>query len=307
VKILVTGGAGFIGSHLVERLIDDGHHVDVIDDLSTGALANLAAARAGRTKRLTIDQLDIRDAGLVDLMARREPEVVYHLAAHDDGAGAVDRAVADAEINLLGSLNVIDAARRAGTRKVVFASTGTSVYQVAAAADLPIREKHLQQPALPHGVAKKAVVDYLVAYRETFALEFTALVLANVYGPRQRHGVVATFADQAVAGEACTIHGDGSQTRDFVYIDDAIDAFVRAADKGGGLVVNIGTGTETSIADLVTALEGAARRPLERAARPGGVGPERFALDPGRARIHLGWSPWTTLEVGLAQVLAARS
>lgn len=304
-KVLVTGGAGFIGSHLVERLIEEGHHVDVIDDLSSGSLANLAEARSGRTKRLTIDQIDIRDAAIVDLMQRRQPEVVFHLAVHDDGAGSVDRAVADAEVNIVGALNVFEGARRAGTRKVVFASSA-SIYEAPAPGDLPIREKHSVQPRSPHGVAKTAVVDYLSAYREIHDLEFAVLVLADVYGPRRRSGVVATFVDQVRAGEAPTVHGDGTQTRDFVFIDDVVDAFVRAAEKGSGLIANVSTGTETSIADLAGRIAAIAGRDVQPVLRPGRPGePGRLSLDPGRARIHLGWSPWTTLDDGLRQVIAA--
>jgi UDP-glucose 4-epimerase len=308
VKALVTGGAGFIGSHLVERLVDEGHHVDVIDDLSAGSARQPAAARSARTGRLTIHQVDLRDAGVGDLIARRSPEVVFHLAAHDDGAGSVDRAVHDAEVNVVGTLNVLDSARRAGCRKVVFSATGTSVYEVAEPADLPLREKHRLRPLSPHGVAQKAAIDYLVAYRETFAVEFTALVLANVYGPRQRLGVVASMVDRLAAGEPCALHGKGAQTRDFVYVDDVVDAFVRAADRGGGLVVNIGTGVETSITDLLAALTRVTGRKVPTSRRPARAGDlGRFALDPARARIHLGWRPWTTLDDGLAQVLAARS
>jgi UDP-glucose 4-epimerase len=303
VKALVTGGAGFIGSHLVERLLDEGHHVDVIDDLSTGSLSNLAAARAARTGRLTIHQVDLRDAGLAELVERRAPVLVFHLAVHDDGAGAVDRAVPDAEVNVVGSVNLIDAARRAGVHKVVFAATGTSIYEPPSASEVPIRERHPLRPLSPHGVAQKAVIEYLLTYRERHALEFTALVLANVYGPRQRLGVVATFVGQLAAGEPCTVFG-GGQTRDFVYVDDVVDALVRAGERGSGLVVNIGTGIETSVTDLVAALGRVAGRKVatsRRAARADDL--ERFALDPGRARIHLGWSSWTSLDEGLTRTL----
>ena len=303
-KALVTGGAGFIGSHLVERLVDDGHHVDVIDDLSTGSLANLAVVRAGRTKRLTIHQVDVRDPGLADLMERRQPEVVFHLASHDDGAGSIDRAVADAETNVVGSLNVFEGARRAGSRKVVFASTGILLYQAPTASDLPVREKHPHLPLTPHGVAKKAAIDYLVAYREMHAVEFTALVLANVYGPRQRTGVTAAFVEQLLAAEPCTVDGDGTQTRDFIFVNDVVEAFVRAGERGSGLVVNIGTGTETSVNELHARLCAVAGRSVPTVKRPTRSGDlARFALDPGRARIHLGWAPWTSLEDGLHQVL----
>jgi UDP-glucose 4-epimerase len=307
VKALVTGGAGFIGSHLVERLLDEGHHVEVLDDLSTGSLSNLAAARAARTGRLTIHQLDVRDPGLADLLGRRRPEVVYHLAAHDDGAGSVDRAVHDAEVNVVGSLNLIDASRRSGVAKVVYTAAATGLYQPPSASDLPVREKHPLRPLSPNGIAQKTVIEYLSAYRERHALEFTALILGDVYGPRQRLGLVATLLAGGVTADVPT-----GLTRDLVHVDDVVDALCRAAERGGGLAVNVGTGVETSLGELRRAIARVglpespdAPEPVEGAWAPWPGAPERFALDPGRARIHLGWSSWTTLDEGLAQVLAA--
>jgi UDP-glucose 4-epimerase len=160
-------------------------------------------------------------------------------------------------------------------------------------------------PLSPHGVAKKVVVDYLAAYRETHAIEFTALVLAEVYGPRRRSGLVAGWLAQIQAGEPCTIDGSGLDTLDLVFVDDVVDAFVRAADKGSGLVVNIGTGVETSVADLLAHVARLAGATSERAGAKAAKGaePNRFALDHGRARIHLGWKPWTSLDDGLRQVI----
>ncbi|CAN5732894.1 UDP-glucose 4-epimerase [soil metagenome] len=253
-RALVTGGAGFIGSTLVDRLLAEGHAVDVVDNLSTGSLANLADARADRRHELSVHQLDIRSPELVDLLVRRRPEVVFHLAAQADVRVSVARPVFDAEVNVVGSLNVLEGARAAGARKVVFASSGGTIYGDPDPADLPVTEAHPQQPVSPYGVAKKVVGDYLHAYRVLHGLEFTALALANVYGPRQdphgEAGVVAIFAGKLLAGEPCTIFGDGSQTRDFVYVDDVVDAFVRAASRGTGVLCNIGTATETSVLHL---------------------------------------------------------
>ncbi|MBK5223033.1 MAG: GDP-mannose 4,6-dehydratase [Acidimicrobiia bacterium] len=308
-KALVTGGAGFIGSNLVDRLLAEDHQVDVIDDLSSGSLANLADARAGRTKRLSFHQVDVRDAGVVELIERRRPDVVFHLAARDPiGELAPEDVVDDAEVAVVGSLRVLEGARRAGSTKVVAASNA-SIYRPPTGSELPLRESHPQHPVDPDGVARKAVADYLAVFRERHELEFTALALANVYGPRQRSGVVAELVERVVAGERCTIDGDGLQTRDFVFVDDVVDAFVRAAERGSGLVVNVGTGIETSVNDLHDALQLAAggsegvaveRRP----ARAGRV--PRLALDPGRARIHLGWTPWTDLADGLVQTVESR-
>jgi UDP-glucose 4-epimerase len=305
---LVTGGAGFIGSTLVDRLLAEGHQVDVIDDLSTGSLANLAEARADRGNALKVHQVDIRDPAVIEVIGRRRPEVIFHLAAQMDVRVSVARPAFDAEVNVLGSLNVLEGARIGGTRKVVFASSGGTIYGEADPSDLPVKESHPQQPLTPYGVAKRAVTDYLHVYRELHSIEFTSLAMANIYGPRQdphgEAGVVAIFAGHLLDGKPCTIFGDGSQTRDFVYVDDAVDAFVRAADRGSGLLCNIGTGVETSINALYTALASAAGvpdPPTYAEARLGEVA--RSALDPGRAALHLGWEPWTDLATGATEVL----
>jgi UDP-glucose 4-epimerase len=307
-RVLVTGGAGFIGSTLVDRLIAEGHSVDVVDDLSSGSLANLAEARAGSAHQLTFHQLDIRSADLVELMARRRPEVVFHLAAQADVRVSVARPVFDAEVNIIGSLQVLEGARAAGSRKVVFASSGGTIYGDPDPSALPVKESHPQRPVSPYGVAKKVVGDYLHAYRELHSLEYTALALANVYGPRQdphgEAGVVAIFAGRLLAGETCTIFGDGRQTRDFVFVDDVVDAFARAAGRGSGLVVNIGTATETSVNRLYETMASEAGVDVDAKhapPRPGEL--QRSSLDPGRAAIHLGWKPWTTLPEGTAAVI----
>jgi UDP-glucose 4-epimerase len=234
--------------------------------------------------------------------------VVFHLAAQIDVRVSVSDPALDAAINVVGSVQVLEGARRAGARKVVFASSGGTIYGEVAPSDLPVKESHPQVPLSPYGVAKRVVTDYLNAYRELHALEYTSLALANVYGPRQdphgEAGVVAIFARALLEGRPCTIFGDGAQTRDFVYVDDVVDAFVRASEKGSGLLCNIGTGVETSVNDLYTTMARVAGvdEPAQRAAaRPGELA--RSALDPGRARLHLGWSPWTDLATGVGEVL----
>ncbi|MGZ4681173.1 MAG: GDP-mannose 4,6-dehydratase [Acidimicrobiales bacterium] len=307
-KALVTGGAGFIGSTLVDRLLAEGHAVDVIDDLSSGSLSNLSEARADRSHTFSFHQIDIREAAVTELIARRKPDVVFHLAAQADVRVSVARPAFDAEVNVVGSLHVLEGARQAGSRKVVFASSGGTIYGAPDPSDLPITEQQPQRPISPYGVAKKVVGDYLYAYRELHALEFTALALANVYGPRQdphgEAGVVAIFAGRLLAGDPCTIFGDGSQTRDFVFVDDVVDAFVRAADKGSGLLANIGTGVETSVNELYETMARAAgvdAAAVHAPARPGEI--DRSALDPGKAGLYLGWKPWTTLDEGTRAVL----
>jgi UDP-glucose 4-epimerase len=308
VKALVTGGAGFIGSTLVDRLLAEGWAVDVIDDLSSGRLANLSSARADREHEFHFHQLDICDPATIEVVERRAPDVVFHLAAQIDVRVSVADPALDARINVIGSLHVLEGARRAGARKVVFASSGGTIYGDVDPADLPVGEAHAQAPVSPYGVSKKVVTDYLHTYRELHQLEYTSLALANVYGPRQdphgEAGVVAIFAGRLLTGEPCRIFGDGSQTRDYVYVDDVVDAFVRSADRGSGLLCNIGTGRETSVVDLYSTMAAAAGVDLEpefAPARPGELA--RSALDAGRARIHLGWEPFTDLSTGSAAVL----
>jgi UDP-glucose 4-epimerase len=306
VRVLVTGGAGFIGSALVDRLLAEGCDVDAIDDLSTGSLGNLASARAHRLRKFSFHRLDVGAPQLRELLLRRRPEVIFHLAAQLDVRVSVARPVFDAQVNILGSLNLCEAALAAGTRKLVFAGSGGTLYGIPES--LPIREGHPQRPLSPYGVSKKAVGDYLHFYREVHGLEFTELALANVYGPRQdphgEAGVVAIFAGLLLEGKQPTIYGDGTQTRDYLYVDDAVDAFVRAAERGGGLLMNIGTGIETSVLDLyglMAELNGSRVPPRHAPERPGELA--RSALDSGRAAIHLGWKPWTSLEDGLGLTL----
>ncbi|HET9769733.1 MAG TPA: NAD-dependent epimerase/dehydratase family protein [Acidimicrobiia bacterium] len=305
-RVLVTGGAGFIGAGLVERLLAEGEEVDVIDDLSTGSLANLGPARAGATGRLSFHRLDIRHPGLAELVATRQPEMIFHLAAQADVRVSVDNPALDADINILGSLHLCQAALAAGTRKIVFAGSGGTLYGVPES--LPVGEGHSRRPVSPYGVAKKAVGDYLHYYREIRGLDYTVLALANVYGPRQdphgEAGVVAIFAGKLLAGETPTIFGDGEQTRDFVFVDDVVDAFARARSGGSGLLANVGTGVETSVNELystMAGLTGSTGPATYSPARPGELA--RSALDPTLLGEELGWKPLHTLEDGLARTL----
>ncbi len=306
-RVLVTGGAGFIGAGLVERLLVEGEEVDVIDDLSTGSLANLGAARAQASGRISFHRLDIRHPGLAELVAQRRPEMIFHLAAQADVRVSVENPALDADINILGSLHLCQAAVAAGTRKILFAGSGGTLYGLPEA--LPVGEGHSRQPVSPYGVAKKAVGDYLHYYREIHGLDYTILALANVYGPRQdphgEAGVVAIFAGKLLAGETPTIFGDGNQTRDFVFVDDVVDAFARARSAGSGLLANIGTGMETTVNDLfatMARLTGVTEPAVYAPARPGELA--RSALDPALAAAELGWKPLHTLEQGLDRTLA---
>ena len=304
-RALVTGGAGFIGSSLVDRLLAEGHHVDVVDDLSFGSLGNLHEARS-LGGSLSFHQMDVRVPELVELMVHRRPDVVFHLAAQSSSQVSVEKPIYDADINVIGGLRVLEGALAAKCRKVIFAASGASLYDESAAP--PFSEQSLLRSRTPYAVAKRVMVDYMAVYRELYGLEFTALALGNVYGPLRSDdaggGVVAEFVRALSAGRFATIYGDGEQTRDFVFIDDVVDAFARAADRGTGLLLNIGTGVETSIQSLFTAVATAtgSLQPAKRApARPGDT--RRSALDPGRAEIHLGWRPWTALRDGIATIV----
>jgi UDP-glucose 4-epimerase len=300
-NVIVIGGAGFIGSHLVDRLLAEDHSVDVIDDLSVGSLANLAEARASGGA-LKIHHLDAVSAEADTLLGMRRPDVVYHLGLlprHDRSARAQGRAFTSA-------LATMEAARRHGVAKVVVALPAGAIYGQPSARSLPVKESDLV-PRGVRGVVARAIVDLLTTYRERHAVEFTALAMTTVYGPRQRpdSGVVAAFEEAAAASVPAVIDGDGRQTRDLLFIDDAVDALVRSSDHGGGLVINVGTGEQTSIRDLwdrVSERLGGRGivEPQTRPARPDEMA--RFAVSPVRARIHLSWSPWTDLDSGLSRL-----
>jgi UDP-glucose 4-epimerase len=307
-RTLVTGGAGFIGSTLVDRLLADGHDVDVVDDLSTGNLVNLEEAQRTGGGRLTVHQLDIRSPDVVDHVARQEPEVVFHLAAQAAVPVSVTRPVYDAEVNVVGTVHVLEGARAAGSRKVVYAASGGTLYGDPDPSRLPLDETNGRGPMSPYGITKAVVLDYLAAYEALHGLDWTALALANIYGPRQdphgEAGVVAIFARRLLAGERCRLFDSGRNTRDYTFVDDVVDAFARAATAGGGLV-NVGTGVETTTADLYALVAGATGRVDADAElappRPGDLA--RSALDPTRARTELGWEPRVTLDEGVARTV----
>jgi UDP-glucose 4-epimerase len=299
-RALVTGGAGFIGSCLVDRLVDDGAAVLVVDDLSTGKLDRLAAAR--RSGDLTFHQLDIRAPELSDVAYRFEPEVVFHTAAQISVPESIRSPVDDAVLNVAGSVNVIQASADAGADRIVYVSSGGAIY--GDADELPTPESAPRRPASPYGVSKSVVEEYLRYYREQHGLDYVAVGPSNVYGPRQdasgEGGVVAVFADRLLRGGRPTIHGDGSQTRDFVFVEDVVDAAVRAGELGGGLFCNVSTGVETSILelfDVIRSSAGVAAAPVFGDARPGDV--SRSALDPSLAKATLGWAAWTSLADGI--------
>jgi UDP-glucose 4-epimerase len=306
--VLVTGGAGFIGSHLSDRLLAEGHRVVALDDLSTGRIANLNEAR-GYGNDFTFFNMDIRADGLLSLFERHRPEIVMHLGAQAAVATSVEDPILDASINVMGTLNVLECARKTGVRKVVYAASGGTLY--GEPRKLPVREAALSgaRPVSPYGVSKKVVLDYLDFYHRHHGIGWTALALGNVYGPRQdphgEAGVIAIFSACMLAGESPTIFGDGNQTRDYVFVDDVVHAFALAAERGDGRLVNIGTSVETSVNGLYLMLAdimGVSGEPRSGIARPGDL--RRNALDIALAADVLGWRPWTHLEDGLRETVA---
>jgi UDP-glucose 4-epimerase len=306
--VLVTGGAGFIGSNLADRLLAEDYRVIAVDNLTTGRIANLGEAR-GYGKAYTFFNIDVRADGLQALFERHKPEIVFHAAAQAGVRPSLDDPIHDASVNVMGSLNVLSCAAQAGARKVVYAASGGTIY--GEPKRVPAKESAAQgsHPMSPYGISKKVVLDYLGYFQRYRGLDFTALALGNVYGPRQdptgEAGVVPLFASKMLAGETPTIFGDGHQTRDFVFIDDVVHAFVQAMNRGSGKLVNIGTGLETSVnglarllADLIGFTEELGHGPLP----PGEL--RRIALDISNAASALAWKPWTHLEDGLAETVA---
>jgi UDP-glucose 4-epimerase len=306
--ILVTGGAGFIGSNLADRLLAEAHRVIAVDDLATGRIANLADAR-GYGKAYTFFNMDVRADGLLALFERHRPEIVYHLAAQAGVRPSLADPVHDASVNIMGTLNVLECARKVEARKVIYAASGGTIY--GEPKRLPAKETSAQGsfPLSPYGISKKVVTDYLGFFQRYAGLDFTACALANVYGPRQdphvEAGVVSVFASAMLAGKTPTIYGDGNQTRDYVFIDDVVHAFVQAMDRGSGKLVNIGTGLETSVSGLYKLLAqiiGFDEEPAYAPLPPGEL--RRSSLDISVAAKALAWKPWTHLEDGLAETVA---
>ena len=291
-NVLVTGGAGFIGSVLVDRLLAEGHHVEVVDDLSTGTLGNLAAARAEASGRLKIHQCDVRDRAMTDLIVRRRPEVVFHLAGATDRRSPRDHGQA-ADVDFVGTVRVLDGAAAAGVAKVV--TVGSVRADVTGSVGAGIR---------------RMATELCDRFRTAHDLQCTVVDLPTVYGPRQQPGregsLVATFAHRLVHRLPCVIHGTGDQTRDLLYVDDAVDALDKAAAAGAGLRIAVGTGLQTSVRNLhraMAAIVGSSPEVVHGARRPDD--PDAVPVDPARARMYLGWEPFTSLAEGLTDTLVA--
>jgi len=300
----VTGGAGFIGSHVVDALLGRGDEVTVVDDLSTGRRENL---EQGLAAGATLEEGDIRDAAwLADVTERVQAEAMFHLAAQIDVRKSVADPAFDARINVEGTINVLEAARRADVGRVVFSSTGGAIY--GEADNLPAAEDTEGRPLAPYGTAKYAAEVYSGLFERLHGLSVAAVRYGNVYGPRQdplgEAGVIAIFCGKLEAGETATIFGDGTQTRDYIYVSDVVDATLAAGGSDAGGAFNVGTGVETSVLDIVEALraESGANLEVEHAPeRPGEV--QRSVLDTARAQRELGWRAQVDLREGMRRTL----
>ena len=296
---LVTGGAGFIGSHLVDRLVQENYRVIIVDDLSTGKLKNL-------NHDATFHHMSITQPTFPDVLNRERPDLVFHLAAQSSVPRSVKDPILDNEVNVLGTLRLLEASRRAGVEKIIYSSTGGALYGepevVPCPDDAPVT------PISPYGMSKYMAEQYLEFYSRQYRLNFTTLRYGNVYGPRQdpfgEAGVVAIFISAMLGGKRPRIFGDGNQTRDFVCVDDIVDANIAAIHRGHRKALNIGTGQLTSVNQLIEMLKqiiGFRWDAEHGPARAGDV--YRISLDSSRAEAELAWMPKTDLAEGLARTV----
>lgn len=299
--VLVTGGAGFIGSHSARALLGHGHRVTVVDDLSHGR-------REAMPEGADLVVLDIRAPEVVPLFAARRFDAVLHLAAQMDVRKSVADPLFDASVNVLGTLNLLEAARRAGTKRFVFASSGGAVYGEQDV--FPAPETHPRRPASPYGVSKLCGEEYLAHYALAHGISTLALRYANVYGPGQdphgEAGVVAIFLNKLLAGETATINGDGLQTRDYVYVGDVARANLLGIESSATGALNIGTGVETTVVELAENLARHAGVPPRFANGPAKPGEQRRScVDPSAGKAALGWEPLMPLDSGLVETARA--
>jgi UDP-glucose 4-epimerase len=300
VKIVVTGGAGFIASHIVDAYLEAGHEVHIVDDFSTGQKANV-------NSKATLHRVDIAENEAAQLIGQIKPDVLSHHAAQMDVRHSVADPTFDARVNILGFINLLEAAKNSGVKKVIFASSGGAVYGEQEV--FPAAESHPTHPASPYGVSKRAGELYLSYYHQAFGLPYIALRYANVYGPRQstkgEAGVVAIFISQLLAEKPPTINGDGKQTRDYVFVGDVVKANVAALETSHLGGINIGTGRETDVVTLCRMLQQRADSKVEALYGPAKTGEQmRSCLDISLAARVLDWRPNIGLEEGLTQTLA---
>lgn len=294
-KILVTGGAGFIGSHLVDELIKKGYEVAVIDNLSTGVKPNLNV-------KAKFYKIDIQDKKASDIFSKEKPDAVFHYAAQISIRDSVSDPIKDAKTNILGSLNILENCKKYNVKKVIFSSSGGSIYGQTDV--FPTNENCKEDPLSPYAIAKLSVEKYLNYYYKSFGLEFVVLRFANVYGPRQNSkgeaGVIAIFSDKMLMQEQVVINGSGKQTRDFVFVSDIVDASILALEKNKTGIFNLGTAVETDINTIFLKLKGILKSDCKEAHGPAAAGEsERSCLDFSGAKEALGWEPKYNLQQGL--------
>ncbi len=298
-KVLVTGGAGFIGSHLADRLVQEGHEVVVVDNLSTGKRKNVHRAA-------TFYKCDIQHPRLARVFRNERPSVVMHLAAQMNVRRSVEEPMYDASVNILGTLNVVEQAVQHGARKVVFASSGGAIYGEQ---DIyPAPESHPTRPLSPYGISKLSGEHYLAYYQRVCGIQTVALRFANVYGPRQdpegEAGVIAIFIQKMLNGEQPVVNGNGRQTRDFVYVDDVVEANLSVMGHGVDGVFNVGTAIETPINEVFGLLKEYTKSECKEVHGPAKKGEQlRSAVDPTKLRQQLGWEPRVSLPDGLRQTV----
>lgn len=298
-KILVTGGAGFIGSHVVDAYITANHDVFVVDNLSTGFIENV-------NPRATFHKMDIRDPELENLFKAERFDIVNHHAAQMDVRKSVKDPIYDASINVLGSINCFENALKYGASKIIYISTGGAVY--GEPRYLPVDEDHPIEPICPYGITKHTVEHYLYGYHVNFGLQYTVLRYPNVYGPRQNPhgeaGVIAIFSEQMISGEQSKIFGDGNKTRDYVHIDDVVKANVLVLEKAEDQVLNLGWGKEITDFEVFDAVRAALQKKVEPLYVDRRIGEiERISLDASRARESIGWEPAIGFRQGVAMTV----
>lgn len=298
-KVLVTGGAGFIGSHVVDRLVEEGHQVVVVDNLATGKRKNVNRAAS-------LYKTDITSWRLERVFRNERPNIVLHLAAHINVPRSIADPVFDAQINVLGTMNVLQQAVRYGCRKVVFSSSGGAIY--GEQATFPAVESHATNPLSPYGISKLCGEHYLSYFQRVSGIPVVSLRYANVYGPRQdpdgEAGVIAIFIQKMLNNEQPIIHGNGRQTRDFVFVDDVAEANLAAMGQNAHGVYNVGTGAETSVNELFRMLAGLTAASVKEVHGPAKTGEQiRSVVDPSRIKQELGWEVKVDLAEGLKQTV----
>lgn len=299
-KVLVTGGAGFIGSHVVDRLTEEGHQVVVVDDLSSGRRKNVNRAA-------NLYKVDIQSGRLERVFRNERPNIVIHLAAQVSVRVSVDNPVFDAQVNVLGTMNVLHQAVHHGVRKVIFSSSGGAIYGEQEV--FPAPESHATKPLSPYGISKLCAEHYLSYFQRISGIQVVSLRYANVYGPRQdpegEAGVVAIFTRKMLNNEQPIINGNGRQSRDFVFVDDVAEANLVAMRQDSQGVYNVGTGVETSVNDLFQELAKLTGAPCKEVHGPAKVGEQmRSVIDPAKIRQELNWEPEVDLNKGLEKTVA---